>query len=156
MKKKLIDFIATFCFSGNLPVFPGTWASFFTLFLGYYFLQGEFFLNYLFLLYFILVIGTWAATEYDKMHKTHDSSRIVIDEVAGQLISLLPLFFGARSSVIYYVIGFVLFRFFDITKILGINKLQKLPKGVGVMADDVLAGVYSAIILGGIQCIFLG
>jgi len=65
----------------------------------------------------------------------------------GQLIALIPLFFYAKASIVYYLIGLALFRFFDITKILGIHQLQRLPKGLGVVADDVLAGVYSALIL---------
>lgn len=154
MKNKIVNLLATFGFSGYLPVFPGTWASFFSLFIGYYFLQGEFFLNYLYLIYFILVIGVWVATEYDKIHKTHDSGHIVIDEVIGQLISLIPLFWGAKTNPFMYFAGFALFRFFDITKVMGIHRLQAWPRGFGVVADDVLAGIYSALILGGIQCIF--
>ena len=72
-----------------------------------------------------------------------DSYRVVIDEVAGQMITLLfiPL------SALNLVIGLVLFRFFDILKPLGIRKMENLPAGTGVMMDDVLAGVYANIIL---------
>jgi phosphatidylglycerophosphatase A len=72
-----------------------------------------------------------------------DSSRVVIDEVAGQMVALLfiPL------TVTNLVVGLVLFRFFDILKPLGIRKLEKLPAGTGVMMDDVLAGVYANLVL---------
>lgn len=72
-----------------------------------------------------------------------DSYRVVIDEVAGQMIALLfiPL------SVLNLIVGLVLFRFFDILKPLGIRKMENLPAGTGVMMDDVLAGVYANIIL---------
>jgi phosphatidylglycerophosphatase A len=72
-----------------------------------------------------------------------DSYRVVIDEVAGQMVALLfvPL------TVTNLVIALVLFRFFDILKPLGIRKLEKLPAGTGVMMDDVLAGIYANIIL---------
>ena len=72
-----------------------------------------------------------------------DSYRVVIDEVAGQMIALLfiPL------STVNIIIGLVLFRFFDILKPLGIRKMESLPAGTGVMMDDVLAGIYANIVL---------
>jgi phosphatidylglycerophosphatase A len=72
-----------------------------------------------------------------------DSSRVVIDEVAGLMFTLLfvPL---TNTNLI---IGLVLFRFFDILKPLGIRKMEKLPAGTGVMMDDVLAGIYGNIVL---------
>lgn len=150
IKSFFIDFLATFCWSGYLPVFPGTWASFFSLFVAYYFLQGEHFLTYLYLIYFFFIIGIWVATEYDKLKGSEDNPCIVIDEFVGQLITLLPLFFSGKNNLGLYLVGFVLFRFFDISKILGIKKIQNLPVGIGVMADDVLAGIYSAAILQGV------
>lgn len=147
MRKRIINLLATFFYVGYLPFFPGTWASFVTLFVGYYYLNGESFLNYIYLIYFVLIIGIWSATEYDKIYKTHDCKHIVIDEVVGQLIALTPIFFYNKHGIIFYLIGFILFRFFDISKIFGIKELQKWPKGVGVVADDFLAGVYSALIL---------
>jgi len=72
-----------------------------------------------------------------------DSSRVVIDEVAGMLIAVV---FVAMN--IYTLIGgLILFRFFDIVKPLGIRKMEALPSGTGVMMDDVLAGVYSNILV---------
>ncbi len=72
-----------------------------------------------------------------------DSSRVVIDEVAGQMIALLfvPL------TNLNLLVGLFLFRFFDILKPLGIRKMEKLPAGTGVMMDDVLAGVYANVVL---------
>lgn len=72
-----------------------------------------------------------------------DHNRVVIDEVAGMCITLL--FVPLKWQ--YTLIGLVLFRFFDILKPFGIRKLEKLPGGWGVMADDVLAGIYANIIL---------
>jgi phosphatidylglycerophosphatase A len=72
-----------------------------------------------------------------------DSYRVVIDEVAGQMVALLfiPL------TTVNLIAGLVLFRFFDILKPLGIRKMEALPAGTGVMMDDVLAGIYSNIVL---------
>lgn len=95
-------------------------------------------------------MGIWAATEYDRAHKSHDSKKIVIDEVAGQIISLLPLFIIRETGLGWYTMAVVFFRFFDIKKPLGVNRLQDLPQGLGVMADDLLAGVYAALLLAGV------
>lgn len=72
-----------------------------------------------------------------------DSSRVVIDEVAGMMIAVLFI----PVNIYLLLAGFVLFRFFDIVKPLGIRKMEALPGGTGVMMDDVLAGVYSNIVL---------
>ena len=72
-----------------------------------------------------------------------DSSKVVIDEVAGMMITLIAMPVNWK----YIAAGLVLFRFFDIVKPLFIRSMEKLPKGWGVMADDVLAGVYAHLVL---------
>ena len=72
-----------------------------------------------------------------------DSYRVVIDEVAGMLVTMLFI----PPNLYYLLIGLVLFRFFDIVKPLGIRKMEAFPGGTGVMMDDVLAGVYGNIVL---------
>lgn len=72
-----------------------------------------------------------------------DSSKIVIDEISGMQIGLLFI----SPEPLYIGIAFVLFRFFDIVKPLYIKKTEQFPKGKGVMFDDVLAGIYTNIIL---------
>ena len=94
------------------------------------------------LLILLLVAGTWSATKMEAVWE-HDSNKIVIDEVAGMMISLAFL----PYDMVYIIIGCVLFRFFDIVKPLGIRRAELLPRGIGVMADDVLAGVYAQVIL---------
>jgi phosphatidylglycerophosphatase A len=90
----------------------------------------------------ILTIGIWSAGKVEaKWGK--DSSKVVIDEVAGMCLTLL--FVPVRWQ--YVLIGLALFRFFDIAKPLYIRRMEKLNGGWGVMMDDVLAGVYSNIVL---------
>jgi phosphatidylglycerophosphatase A len=72
-----------------------------------------------------------------------DSSRVVIDEVAGQMIALLFI----AITPLNLLIGLILFRFFDILKPLGVRRMEKLPRGTGVMMDDVLAGIYANLVL---------
>lgn len=90
----------------------------------------------------ICVIGTWSSNIVDAIWGK-DSSKVVIDEAAGMMItlSLIPV------SIINIVAGLILFRFFDIVKPLLIRKLEQLPKGWGVMADDILAGLYAHLVL---------
>ena len=72
-----------------------------------------------------------------------DPSRIVIDEMVGMWISLLWI----GGGWIPMISAFILFRFFDIVKPLGIHKTEQLPGGTGVMADDILAGIYANLLL---------
>lgn len=72
-----------------------------------------------------------------------DSYRVVIDEVAGMLVTML--FFPANNYLL--LVGFILFRFFDMVKPLYIRRLEALPGGTGVMLDDVAAGIYANIVL---------
>lgn len=90
----------------------------------------------------IILAGTLTATNVEP-DWGKDSSRVVIDEVAGMCVSLLFV----PVSVLSVLSGLVLFRFFDIVKPGYIRKMEKLPAGKGVMADDLLAGVYSNLIV---------
>lgn len=81
-----------------------------------------------------------------------DPSRVVVDEMVGVWIPLLAV--PDNDKWIWYVVAaFVLFRAFDIAKPLGIRKMESLRGGVGVMMDDILAGVYSFILLAGVRCV---
>jgi phosphatidylglycerophosphatase A len=90
----------------------------------------------------VTIVGTWAAGREEKRMGAKDPRAIVIDEVAGMLISCVAC---PRSLV--WVLGlFLAFRVFDVVKPLGVNKLQELPGGLGIMADDVLAGIYVSLL----------
>jgi phosphatidylglycerophosphatase A len=120
------------------------------------------------LVLFLALVGVWSAGRAAAYAGVHDPQHVVIDEVAGQHITLLlPLIpiavpdlaarmdfstyaiFSALSMLNwkYLLAGFLLFRLFDIWKPYPIRNLEKLPSGWGVMADDWLAGVYAAILL---------
>lgn len=91
---------------------------------------------------FTLILGVWSGNAVDTIWGK-DSNKVVIDEVAGMMVTLL--FIPLNIKII--IAGLILFRFFDIVKPLLIKKLELLPKGWGVMADDLLAGIYAHIIL---------
>lgn len=90
----------------------------------------------------IILVGTYSATKVEP-DWGKDSSRVVIDEVAGMCVSLLFV----SVSMLSVLSALVLFRFFDIVKPGYIRKMEKLPGGKGVMADDLLAGIYSNLIV---------
>lgn len=90
----------------------------------------------------VTLYGVWGANQVEAIWGK-DSSKVVIDEVAGMMISLLFV----PITEINIIVALVLFRFFDIAKPLLIRKLESLPKGWGVMGDDVLAGIYSNVVL---------
>ena len=80
-----------------------------------------------------------------------DPSKVVIDEMVGVWIPLLAAP-GGEARWWYALGAFVLFRFFDIVKPLGVRRMERFKGGVGIMMDDILAGIYSFIILIGIRC----
>jgi phosphatidylglycerophosphatase A len=90
------------------------------------------------------ILGVWSSTIAEK-YWGQDPSRVVMDETVGQWIALLPV--SCASPWWEILIAFVLFRFFDIVKPLGVRKMESLPRGYGIMADDILAGIYGAIII---------
>ncbi len=90
----------------------------------------------------VSLVGVWSGNAVDAVWGK-DSNKVVIDEVAGMMVTLL--FIPVQFKFI--LAGLVLFRFFDIAKPLFIKKVELLPKGWGVMADDVLAGIYANILL---------
>jgi phosphatidylglycerophosphatase A len=91
----------------------------------------------------VVVIGTWASQDAERSLGKKDPGAIVIDEVAGMALSVLTL--PLTPGVL--VAGFVLFRVFDIVKPYPANALQRLPGGVGVMIDDLVAGLYALLLL---------
>ena len=107
--------------------------------------QKPVFQNPLYLLIITIVITLLGVYVSNKVEPDwgEDSSRVVIDEVAGMLIAVLFI----PANIYFLLAGFILFRFFDIVKPLYIRKMEALPSGTGVMMDDVLAGVYSNILL---------
>jgi phosphatidylglycerophosphatase A len=88
--------------------------------------------------------GTWAATRAEKLLGKKDPGAVVVDEVAGQLVAFLLVPWGAPWWVI--VAAFVAFRVFDIWKPYPVRRLESLGGGLGIMADDLLAGFYAAAV----------
>lgn len=136
------------CFGvGNLPFAPGTWGSLVPVIL---FLFIPFFSSGAIpFLFFVLITGAGIFIgNLTELYYKKDPEWFVLDEVAGQMIPLLVL---SPSDYALAGISFAVFRFFDITKVLKINQLQSLPGGWGIMLDDLLAGIYTLILILGLK-----
>lgn len=129
-------------FIGYSPFFPGTLASLAAAFL-YISLLRFHPAAHLISVLIITVLGLWISDRAEKILGKKDARQIVIDDFNGMLIALLCL----PSRPVFCLIAFAVFRLIDITKPYPIRKIEKLKGGLGIMADDVIAGIYSNIII---------
>lgn len=147
--------IATFFYAGYLRPAPGTWGSLAALpFAVLLHAVGGF---PLLLMASIVVFfaGWWATAEVTRGQADHDPGMVVVDEVVGQWITLMPLSFvlwshGSEVTILPWpglVGGFFLFRLFDIWKPWPVRWADQKSTPFGVMFDDVLAGIMAAIVL---------
>jgi phosphatidylglycerophosphatase A len=143
MADKIIKLISTFFYVGYLPI-PGTIASIVGLLI--YFLIKTDSKFYLAILVLLLILGFYICGRSEKVFNQKDSRKIVIDEICGMLIALF-LLPASKLSVI--IIVFFIYRALDTIKPPPIDKLQDLPGSMGIMLDDIVAGIYTNLI---IQC----
>ncbi|HQL41435.1 MAG TPA: phosphatidylglycerophosphatase A [Candidatus Omnitrophota bacterium] len=141
MVNKIARMIATFFYVGEIPIAPGTVASFAGAMISIALSHNL--ALYLAVFAVLWVIGFLASERTEKIVGKHDPSCVVIDEVLGMMVALflLPL----TSKVL--IIAFFLFRAFDMFKIYPANHLEKLRGGIGIIADDLLAGLYTNILM---------
>jgi phosphatidylglycerophosphatase A len=151
-KSKISWLLATFFGVGFLRPGPGTYASAATVLCwwaasrlvpasfvsGYWVLPAQ-----IAAAVAVTLIGIHPATVVEREYGKPDPGFVVIDEVAGQMIALI----AAPVHWKYLLAGFILFRGFDITKPFPVRRLERLPGGIGIMMDDVGAGVYALILL---------
>lgn len=140
---RFTEFIATFFYIGYAPVAPGTVGSFVALIL-WWFVPSNFVFIAGFLVVLFFFLGVWASTIVEQYSGIIDPSHIVIDEVVGIGV---PLLFIPKDVMLYGIV-FVVFRFFDITKVFPICLAERwVPKGWGIMLDDVIAGIMTLLIV---------
>ncbi len=146
--------LLTSCFGlGWLPIAPGTWGSMppTAIFAALCFFGISAYIVSIVMLVLVLVGSVicvkFAPSSIDATGK-NDPGEVVADEFAGQAVTFLGAYaVGFSQVLITAMLGFLLFRVFDIIKPWPIRKLEKLPKGWGILADDLLAAVYAAIVL---------
>ena len=157
------------CGVGYLPLAPGTWGSLVGIviyavirgaFLRVFFDRASPVVNTFDQIYYAVVAfellavvvitaaGVWAAGHTERLSSKKDPGKVVIDEVAGQYIALLSIPLSLEPAWWSMILAFILFRFFDIVKPYPARKLESLHGGLGIMADDIVAGIYAAIVVG--------
>jgi phosphatidylglycerophosphatase A len=142
LNEKLVKFLATGFGSGLVPYVPGTAGTLIGVFICLLCLPMPWILRLIFVLV-LLAISVYVSGQAEKIYQNKDDQRIVIDEIIGIQITMLPVAINALNLCV----GFVLFRIFDIIKPFPVRNLQGLPGGWGVVADDVAAGIYAAAIM---------
>ena len=146
----LFKLIVTFFFVGNVRVAPGTIASFATVVIFYAFAKYFNFFSFALTILAVTLLSFVAVAAYTNDILEKDKSEIVIDEVIGQSIALLPLLFFEENTspkFLMCIISLLFFRFFDILKPFPINKVDKMNNTFVVIFDDILAGVFAALLL---------
>jgi phosphatidylglycerophosphatase A len=141
MYRFLTKLVTTSFFVGYLPLIPGTFGSVVGLFI--YVILVE---NLCFLLLvnsLIIISGFLLAGKAAKLFNRRDPPQIVIDEIGGMLISFL----GIPADKPFLITGFIIFRILDAIKPYPANRFQRLQGSIGIMGDDIMAGIYTNLIL---------
>lgn len=137
--KNIIRLLASGIYTGYIPGVPGTYGSILALGLAYLY-PGSIGTGLILLLFGVGIIITGLE---EKNCGIKDDSRIVFDEITGLFVAVAYL----DKTIAIFILAFILFRFFDIVKPYPINKLQKFHGGIGIMFDDIAAGLITNIIL---------
>ena len=139
---KIAEITSTVFYIGRLPLAPGTWCSFIAFLSWFYlwpYIEGVFILYASLILFFI---GVAVSTIHSEVIKKDDPSEIVIDEWVGQWIALWLI----PHSFYWGFVSFVLFRFFDISKLGPVQEMDDIKSGTGIMMDDVVAGILALLV----------
>jgi len=149
--RRLALLIATFFGIGRIRIAPGTWTSLAVALIVYFIPPSALpFPVLLLATVLVFLIGIPAAAACEKHFQKKDPRQCVIDEVAGQMVC----FWFLPHTLAYYGAAFLLFRFFDILKPFPIQASERVPHGIGIMLDDILAGLYALGVLHGLRVLF--
>ncbi len=133
--------LSTFFYAGYFPLIPGTFASMVAAFI-FYFIKSRAPV-YILLTFFIIILGFLVSGKTERLFNKKDPRCIVIDEVGGMLLSFMFI----PCDIKLIATGFFLFRLLDTLKPYPAGPLQNLRGGMGIMSDDIVAGIYTNIIL---------
>ena len=150
---KLNKLICTFFYVGFLRPAPGTWGSIAGIILAYILLITTDLVSFCFILLCTIVVGFWTTKNYiEQNSEKSDPSEVVIDEVIGQWIAVLPIGFTLKITKFseqelwfFWLWAFVSFRFFDIIKLGLVGWADNLGGAFGVLLDDILAGIAAGL-----------
>ena len=139
--RRVIKFTTSFFYLGHSPIMPGTLGSLAGLLI--YFIVKDKLPVYIFSILFLFALGILFSSEAERIYKRKDAQMIVIDEACGMMMSL----FLVPYSIWIMILGFVLFRVFDILKPPPARAIEKFSGAFGVMFDDIIAAIYTNFIL---------
>ncbi|MDR0985282.1 MAG: phosphatidylglycerophosphatase A [Endomicrobium sp.] len=140
--KKMIIFLSSGFGIGYLKFIPGTLSSFLGIILWELFIPDNYLIQIIYLIV-LTIISILLSSLAEQIYKKKDDNRIVIDEILGMCFTLVFL----PKTLFFIILGFILFRIFDIKKISFIYDIQKFRNGIGIILDDVLAGMLANTIL---------
>ncbi|MDD5595054.1 MAG: phosphatidylglycerophosphatase A [Candidatus Omnitrophica bacterium] len=141
LRPSLVKLLASFFYLGFLPVMPGTFGSLGGLLL--FFLVSKDLFFYTLVTLCLLILGFLICGRAEEVFKKKDPRYVVIDEVVGMLISLFLIPYDFRLIII----GFLLFRLFDTLKPYPASSFQNTKGSLGIMGDDIVAGLYTNLVL---------
>ena len=141
MTRRLIQLMATFFYIGYLPLAPGSMASLAGAVICFLLRSSPYFYFLLFVI--VSAVGFTVSGRMEKLQNDKDPSCVVIDEVAGCFIA----FFMLPASWPVFITAYFLFRAFDMFKIYPANRLETLEGSRGIMLDDLIAGVYTNLVM---------
>ena len=150
---KLNKLISTFFYVGFLRPAPGTWGSVAGIILAYILLNTIDLFTFCLILLFTILVGFWTTKHYiEHNSEKSDPSEVVIDEVIGQWIAVLHIGFtlkvtefSSKELWLVWLWAFISFRFFDIIKLGLVAWADKLDGALGVLLDDILAGIAAGL-----------
>ena len=132
---------------GRSKYAPGSIASLIAILIGFFLILNLDIKIYLIFLFMFIITSYFLCEAHIKLHKKKDPKEVVVDEISGQFIAILGCVQSEKFTYIFLslFLSFILFRFFDITKIGPIKKFENLPNGIGIIADDIAAGLFAFI-----------
>jgi phosphatidylglycerophosphatase A len=135
--------------SGAMPVAPGTFGTLMAIPI-FLLIQPLSLSAYLFFVFVFILVSAWASDRVSREIGVHDHPGMCIDEFAGFFVTMI----GAPQGVLWILLGFLLFRFFDIWKPWPISWVdEKVSGGLGMILDDVVAGLFAMIVMAVIQLV---
>lgn len=143
--RNLVKTLSSVFYLGYSPIAPGTNGA--LVGVAAYLLLKDNLIAYSAVLAFCIFFGFFLCNKAEEIFGEKDSKKIVFDEAVGALITFYMVFYNEPAKIVYIIIGFLLYRGFDIVKPFPIRRLENLKGGWGIMMDDIVAGVYSNICL---------
>jgi len=132
---------------GHSKYAPGTMGSLIGVLIGYFLILNLDLKFYLIFLLIFIIVSYLLCEAHLKFYNKKDPKEVVVDEISGQFIAILGCVQSDKSTYMFLslLLSFVLFRFFDITKLGPVKKFENLPNGIGIMADDIVAGLFALL-----------